>query len=146
MARHPRQRVTFDPTLDSDLDDLLSDPVSPLSPINPLDRAIDLVGAQDLRRFDPTDAVPLDLVGRQATTGRDPVQLVGRTREFMENPDRMLKAVRQVAPNRFTDPALAVECHRRKERREVMFAQPERRRRKGSGGSRRRDEFSDIKC
>lgn len=149
MAHHrSRQRVAFDPTtstLDDQFESLLSEPVSPLTPINPLEQAKDLVGVQDLRRFDPTDAVPQDLVGRIANVGQPLTELIGRTREFMEFPERLAR--RQVSlDNYFQRPREALECARRKIRKEVMFAQPERARRKGSGGGRRRDEFSDIKC
>lgn len=151
MAKHhPRQRTAFDPnSFDSvldDIDDLLAEPVSPLTPINPLDQVKDLVGVQDLRRFDPTDAIPQDLVGRVAEVGRPVVDLAARTREFMEYPERLAKQTLKPLQNYFSKPFEALECARRAIRREVMFALPPDKRRKGAGARRRRDEYSELKC
>lgn len=160
--RNRRQRVangTPTTTL-GEIDSLLSEPLEPGELVDP-NNAPDLVleatlqEIEDRRQWGPEGgrSAPRSVSGEPARVIR-PTEIgrvVARTREFMEFPERM--QAKMMAPFErvksafgFDIPGKVIQCVRRKVRREVMFALPERRRRKGAGANRRRNEWSDIKC
>lgn len=119
------QRDAFD--IANDVVDPLNIPLPPRLPRVPaftLDDLAHLDEVQDYRRYDPT--------GRDALTfGGSPA------------PSRRVAPGRHFSPFiAFDQPSTAIVCHRRKTRREVLFAKRKRRGR----GRRKRSLWSNIRC
>lgn len=144
MAKHRRQRTTFDPVLD---EGLLSEPssLSPLAAIDPTAGFPDpAVLVDDRRRWHPDpDPFPSTVFGSPAliTSPRPTRSAVLRMMESGTTPSSSSSGQR-----RFNSPRQVLECVKRKTRREVMFTLPKRKRRAGAGAKRRRDPWSNIHC
>lgn len=146
-TRRRQQRDTNDPYSESlaEVDRLLLEPVSPLPTVDPLE-GVRSVSLTDTRRWSP-DPLPLDVAGLAAQVGMrgefNQADNVSRMMELGQTP----RQSREVYSARaFRNPRYVEECIRRKQRREVIMADP-RKRRGGAGAKRRRrDEYSDIHC
>lgn len=166
MARRRKQRDITTLSL-PEPDRVLLEPLSPLPDLtDEVFSAPSLIGAQDLRQFDPEGELssPSTVVGtvsnisRPGDIGWEVRKLrdqYDRVREFMEYPERLARQAKSSLPGyaairgnfeRFNAPRHVAECVRRKIRRSVMFSMPARKRRKGAGARRRRDSWSDIHC